>query len=153
MFARHDYLNKVREQQQAAAADHGRAEELQTAAIERFRASALPLLQIAPNCKLTHIGGALLRAALFIDEPAVSWRNTPTSFAIMITDGLENARRGPIAFTSHAELLIVNGSASHGALTQLHPQRFESVDAAINFAMKLLNPETNHETHHGPTSY
>jgi hypothetical protein len=82
------------------------------------------------------VHGAAARAVLFLGEPDVIWSSLPAEYVIFVSDGLDNVRKPAISFIGHPTVLIVNGSASLGAIGNLNPLRFESIDAAFGFIAK-----------------
>lgn len=108
--------------------------------LERFRQQLQDLLA-APLAGRTDIYGALLRADLFLAEPEDGWRQPTRRFAVFHSDGIDNVRAPSTTMRSGAAFLVVNGSASLGALNSLNPTRFESFNAAVRYVISHAKEE------------
>lgn len=100
--------------------------------VEQFREQLQDVLD-APLAGRTDIYGAVLRADLFLAEPEDGWRQPTRRFAVFHSDGIDNVRGPNTAMRSGAAVLVVNGSASLGALGALNPTRLESFSAAVRY--------------------
>ncbi len=98
--------------------------------LEQFRTAAAELLQPSGLASCTDIWGALTRADLFLAEQEPQWVAVER-YLVLISDGEHNCGGRPAPFRSDAKLLLVNGSASVGALAKLRPLCFESPSAAF----------------------
>jgi hypothetical protein len=106
------------------------------ARINIFTSAIAPLLDADSDARRTDIGSAILRANLFLAEPTSFSRGTE-NVILLITDGVETVRPSEAPrLTTHARVLLVNGTGSVGYLGPLHPVRFEGLDAALRFAME-----------------
>jgi hypothetical protein len=86
------------------------------------------------EAKRTDIWQAVRRADLFLSEYNNSWEGEPEKYALLISDGQDNVRKGKkVALNSKAKLLLVNASGSEGSLKEMNPLMFESIDSAIRF--------------------
>jgi hypothetical protein len=120
-------LDKSKEDQIEAAWK----EQAQTQ-VEIFREKLREVLD-APLAGRTDVNGAVLRADLFLAEPDDGWRQPTFRFALFHSDGMDNVREPVASMRSGATVLVVNGSASLGALSALKPVAFESFGAAIRY--------------------
>jgi hypothetical protein len=98
-----------------------------------FRAQLGELLAVNADATRTDIWGALRRAELFLNEPQSSGLAAPHNWILLVSDGEDNARRPKVALRSGARLLLINSSATLGALAELKPLAFESFRAATAF--------------------
>lgn len=101
--------------------------------IAAFMEAARPRLQEPAKDKATDISSALARAELFLNEPGAVWPTEPHRMIILNSDGIATINRKPVEIKSGARLLLINGSGSLGTLEPLHPLRFESKQAALDF--------------------
>jgi len=131
----------------AYLAEKGKEDQLEAAwqdqaqqKLEPFRQQLHDLLN-APLAGRTDIYGALLRADLFLAEPEDGWRQPTRRFAIFHSDGIDNVRGPSTAMRSGAAFLVVNGSASLGALSALNPTRLESFNAAVRYVISHAKEE------------
>jgi hypothetical protein len=107
-----------------------------SARINVFASAIAPLLNQEPNAPRTDIRSALVRADVFLAEPT-SFPVPPKNVVILVTDGIDTVNGGDLPHPSApADILIVNGVGSVGYLAPLHPVRFESLDAALRFAVR-----------------
>lgn len=105
-----------------------------------FRADIAPYLERRYDARSTDIHAALLRAEVFAGEPTL-FPERPRTVVILVTDGLETVNAScPLRFRASAEILLVNGTGSVGGLAPLHPVRFESLAAAIRYALREGGP-------------
>jgi hypothetical protein len=96
---------------------------------------ALAHLEREPDAVRTDIRSALVRANLFLAEPT-TFDHPAKNIVILITDGIDNVNVDPPPmFSATAEVLLVNGNGTVAYLAPLHPIRFESLDAALRFAV------------------
>ena len=122
------YRNDLVQFQQKLAAWQAETDER----IARFKKDVQPLLDQRADAKSTDIWGAVSRADLFLAEDEAAWRRATHRWAVFASDGLHN--RGmvkPAPFRSGARILVINSAAQFGSLTALHPEAFESVEAAF----------------------
>ena len=106
-----------------------------TAKVNAFAAMLARRLERAPDAPRTDIRSALVRANLFLAEPTTFTR-APKNIVVLITDGIDNMNTlPPPAVSVPSDLLLVNGNATVAYLTPLHPICFESVEAALRFAV------------------
>lgn len=101
--------------------------------IAAFLEAARPRLQEPAKDKATDISSALARAELFLNEPGAVWPAETHRLIILNSDGIATTNRKPVEIKSGARLLLINGSGSLGTLEPLHPLRFESKQAALDF--------------------
>ena len=123
-----EYLAQKNEEDQAESAWKDQSQRR----IDLFRAELQGLLE-TPLAGHTDIHGAVLRSDLFLAEPDDGWRAATRRFAVIHSDGIDNVREPAVAMRSGAAVLVVNGSASVGALAPLNPTRVESFAAAIRY--------------------
>jgi hypothetical protein len=98
-----------------------------------FLADVRQLLASAPDAQHTDVNGGIGRADLFLAEDDAVFRGPTHRYLVVVSDGVDNVRKPAPVFTSGATAIVVNGVGSVGNLTALHPHRFESVGAALNF--------------------
>jgi hypothetical protein len=101
--------------------------------IDAFMEAARPRLQEPAKDKATDISSALARAELFLNEPGAVWPAETHRLIILNSDGIATANRKPAEIKSGARLLLINGNGSLGMLEPLHPLRFESKQAALDY--------------------
>ena len=101
--------------------------------VAAFMEAARPRLQEPAKHKATDISSALARAELFLNEPGAAWPAETHRLIILNSDGIATTNRKPVEIKSGARLLLINGSGSLGTLEPLHPLRFESKQAAIDY--------------------
>jgi hypothetical protein len=101
--------------------------------IAAFMEAARPRLQEPAKDKATDIASALARAELFLNEPGEVWPAETHRLIILNSDGIATTNRNPVEIKSGARLLLINGSGSLGTLEPLHPLRFESKQAALDY--------------------
>jgi hypothetical protein len=128
---------KQQQEQQTAqyAADcrHWRADA--TGRINAFLGELAPLLSEPRDARRTDIRSMVVRADLFLAEPT-TYSRPPRNIIIFITDGLDDVNtETPPPLASHADVLLVNGVGTVAYLAPLNPVRFESLDAALRFAV------------------
>lgn len=97
------------------------------------------LLDRPVSASATDIFGAIQRASLILNEPMAGWRAAPTPFAILITDGQDNVHASYSPLPAGTRVILVNGSASVGALSSLPLTRVESLGAALHFVTSVVN--------------
>jgi hypothetical protein len=130
----------LRKREDAAQADYkARLRTWHSEAAARvsvFRSTIGPLLDANADARLTDIRSALLRAEVFLAEPT-SFRAAAASVILLVTDGVEtvNPSESPHLAVA-ARVLLVNGTGNLGCLGELHPIRFEGLDAAVRFAVE-----------------
>jgi hypothetical protein len=100
--------------------------------VAAFQDLAAPLLQRPPNARRTDIWGAISRAAYFLGEP-VPGGVEQRLVALLASDAKDNIGAPSVPLPERAELLLVNGEPSLGALKDLDPRRFESFASAVRF--------------------
>ncbi|HKO55718.1 MAG TPA: hypothetical protein VJ276_07550, partial [Thermoanaerobaculia bacterium] len=112
-------------------------------AIVRTRAFAeviAPFLAREPDAPSTDIRSAVVRADIFLSEPPRFQRGAK-NIAIFISDGVDTLANGtPPRMNASAEVLVVNGTGSIGYLAPYRPVRFESVEAAMQYAARGGRP-------------
>jgi len=101
-----------------------------------FARSVEPLLARTADAPATDIWSALLRADVFLAEPN-AFPQATKNFVILVSDGVETVADGAAPrLSSPAQLLLVNGAGGIGKLASLAPVRFESLDAALRYAVE-----------------
>jgi hypothetical protein len=94
-----------------------------------------PLLSPAADAPSTDIWSALRRADVFLSEPNAFGRPT-VNVVVLVSDGVETASRAAAPrMSAPALILLVNGAGEIGKLGPLAPIRFESLDAALRYAV------------------
>jgi hypothetical protein len=113
--------------------EEGRAgwEEVTREQINTFVSTLEPLLNPARAAAASDVWGALRRVDSFLAEDDTSWGGSASRWAVLVTDGQDNVGVPMASLASGAQLLVVNGSGSMGALAHLDPTQFESLDAAL----------------------
>lgn len=96
-----------------------------------FKARAVELLSRTIGGD-TDVTSALVRSELFHRERDGDGSDR-ARFTLMMTDGQDTVGRGPLPLSYSSELIVVNGIASSGILTDLKPLLFENIDSAIAF--------------------
>jgi hypothetical protein len=101
-----------------------------------FGRSIEPLLARPADAPATDIFSALRRADVFLSEPSAFPRTT-RNIVILVSDGVETAAAGGAAprLNAPAEIVLVNGAGAMGNLASLAPVRFESLNAALRYAV------------------
>jgi hypothetical protein len=107
----------------------------------QFREPLRDLLDHPVSAKVTDILGAVQRASLFLVEPITEWRKPPLQFALFVTDGLDDVHAPYMPLPVGTRLILVNGSASLGALASLRPVRVESFEAAVRYIAMVAKGE------------
>jgi len=102
----------------------------------RFQENLQRLLSKPASAKHTDIFNALNRAAWFLTEPQVPGQAPASRYLLLVTDGRDNVHAAPVNLPPDIRVLLVNGGASVGALESLHPLRFESLAAAVDFIVR-----------------
>lgn len=106
-----------------------------SARVNAFSIALTQRLDQPQNAPRTDIRSAVSRADLFLSEP-ITYTRAPKNLAVFITDGIDNMSATPApAFSVPADVFIVNGCGTMAYLTPLHPARFESLEAALRFAV------------------
>lgn len=106
-----------------------------SARVNSFAVTLDQRLKRKENAPRTDIGSALARANLFLSEP-ISYKRSPKNLAIFVSDGIDNTNLAPApAFSVPVDVLIVNGRGTIAYLTPLRPVQFESLEAALRFAV------------------
>lgn len=104
-----------------------------SARMSAFASAVAPLLAEANDAPQTDIRSALLRCDLFLAEPT-TFAVPPKNAIVFLSDGIETVSDGDLPpLRSGAQILLVNGTGSEGALARLHPIRFEALEAALRF--------------------
>jgi hypothetical protein len=105
------------------------------ARVNAFAGALAQHLEREPDAARTDIRSALVRANLFLAEPT-TFDHPAKNIVLLITDGIDNVNADPPPmFSAPAEILLVNGNGTVAYLAPLHPVRFESLDAALRFAV------------------
>jgi hypothetical protein len=106
-----------------------------------FVRSIEPLLARPADAPATDIFSALRRADVLLSEPNVFPRGT-SNVVILVSDGVETVAAGAAAprLNAPAEIVLVNGTGAIGSLATLTPVRFESLDAALRYAVTEGGP-------------
>lgn len=77
----------------------------------------------------------IVRSDLFLSEPT-TYGKAARNVIIVVSDGIDDVNVAPPPpLASHADLLVVNGVGTTAYLEPLKPLRFESLDAALRFAV------------------
>jgi hypothetical protein len=102
--------------------------------IVKFKAQVNAILQREKLARKTDVWDSVRRADLFLSEDDSAWGQTPFIYAVLITDGQDNVKKERVVtMKSGAKLLLVNSFDSIGALKDLNPLRFESIESALRF--------------------
>jgi hypothetical protein len=98
-----------------------------------FLKAAKSVLAAPPTCQATDIIGGIKRVDLFLNERQPAGAIPARKVAFFVTDGEHNttAATKPPEMKSMPEIIVVSPGAGAGMLDQLQPQKFESIDAAI----------------------
>jgi hypothetical protein len=108
-----------------------------------FVSNVSRLLAQPPDAQRTDVNGGIGRAELFLSENEAVFGKPAHRYLVMISDGQDNIHKPKTALPPNTTLIIVNGVGSVGSLADLHPLRFESIDAALNYiAAKEAAPAT-----------
>lgn len=122
--------------------------------LQTFQSQLVQLLNHPANAPRTDICTALFRADLFLNEPG--WSMPVRKILLVVSDGQDNVgsalssqgldggsvqRRCPPLTDAETQVLVVTGWPDLGVLAPLHPVRFESVGAALQY----LVSEVKHE--------
>lgn len=100
-----------------------------------FARTVEPILSRPADAPSTDIWSALRRADVFLSEPNAFPRPTK-NVVILVSDGVETASRAAAPrLSAPAQILLVNGAGEIGKLAPLAPIRFESLDAALRYAV------------------
>lgn len=100
-----------------------------------FARTVEPILSRPADAPSTDIWSALRRADVFLSEPNAFGRAT-RNVVILVSDGVETASRAAAPrLSAPAQILLVNGAGEIGKLAPLAPIRFESLDAALRYAV------------------
>ena len=100
--------------------------------IVRFRKDTQPLLNQRSDARSTDVWGAARRADVFLGEDDATWHRPTHRWAVFATDGLHNRRAVKAAvMKSGARIMVINSDAQFGCLAPLHPEPFESIEAAF----------------------
>lgn len=100
----------------------------------KFLADADSTFKNKTLAKRTDCWDAIRRVDLFLSEDSSAWGKETRCYAMLVTDGQDNARKQKVHdMKSPAKLLIVNASGSIGDLEELKPSRFESITSAVCF--------------------
>lgn len=135
LFSRAKAKQQQERQTEQYAADrrHWRADA--TARVNAFLSELAAMLSEPRDAKRTDIRSMIVRADLFLAEPTTYLRPT-INIIIFVTDGIDDVNtETPPPLASHADVLLVNGTGTVAYLAPLNPVRFESLDAALRFAM------------------
>jgi len=118
--ARAEGLNRERD---------GRAAE----AIAAFDAALGEMLSEPASAPCSDIAGGIRRAALFENEPATSWGDTPPlNYLASVGDMEHNCGSPTLAPMPETRILLINGTPGDGILAGHNITRLESFDAAVN---------------------
>lgn len=102
--------------------------------IARFKKDVQPLLDSHADATSTDIWGAVRRADLFLAENDAAWGCSTRRWAVFASDGLHNRHQvKPALLRSGARVLVINSAAEAGSLAALHPDAFESLEAAFRY--------------------
>jgi hypothetical protein len=98
-----------------------------------FLKAAKSVLAAPPTCQSTDIVGGIKRVDLFLDERQPAGAIPARKVAFFVTDGEHNttAATKPPEMKSKPEIIVVSPGSGAGMLEQFQPQKFESIDAAI----------------------
>lgn len=120
--------------------------------VEVFKSAVQPLIEGMDRSRSTDVYGGINRADLFLSETELGTAaaNGQTRVMVLITDGLDNARRAPEQLKSGATILIVNGSRSKGVLAEYSTEVFESVESAIRFVSEFQPQAVSTSTNNPP---
>jgi hypothetical protein len=101
--------------------------------VNAFLDAVRPRLQGKAMARRSPIYTALTRSELFLNEPGNAWPMTPHRYIILNSDAIDTTKSTPVTIKSGATLILINGSGSVGVLESLHPLRFESIQAALEY--------------------
>ena len=132
-FERAEQESVFQEEMESYEAKHQQWEMEANPRIDAFMQAARPRLQEPAKDKATDISSALARAELFLNEPGAVWPAETRRLIILNSDGIATTNLKPVEIKSGARLLLINGSGSLGMLEPLHPLRFESKQAALDY--------------------
>jgi hypothetical protein len=98
-----------------------------------FLKAAKSVLAAPPTCQATDIVGGIKRVDLFLNERQPAGAIPAREVAFFVTDGEHNttAETKPPEMKSKPEIIVVSPGAGAGMLELLQPNKFESIDAAI----------------------
>ncbi len=116
--------------------EHNRQREQDGAErIRLFDQELSPLLSAAPSHPCSDVNGGLNRAALFHEEPDLTWNRAPRKYTLMVSDAEHNCgapQRHPLA---GVRLMMINGEAGYGSLRPDEAVRLERFDAALRLIL------------------
>jgi hypothetical protein len=108
--------------------------------IAGFKSQINSLLSASPTARRSDFFGGIQRANLFLSENSAAWPSPPRQFLLVIGDGFDNVNSKHAPLQKTTQLILVNGSASVGALASFNPSRFESIESAITFLTSSEKP-------------
>lgn len=108
--------------------------------VEAFRSQLASFLNAPPIARRSDFFGGIQRANLFLSESSAAWPSSPRQFLLIVGDGIDNVNSKHEPLPKATQLILVNGSASLGALASLSPSRFENIESAINSVISSEKP-------------
>ena len=131
--------SEFREKQAQYELDRREWEARSRDAIDRFKREVEDRLEAPSNAQKTDVLGALLRAEYFLNEPEAASQES-FKVLIVISDAQDNvaAHAIPSTLDSGAQLILINGTDSLGALEVLKPLRFESISSAMRYLRDIV---------------
>lgn len=101
--------------------------------IAAFRTELASFLNAPPTARRSDFFGGIQRANLFLSENNTAWPTPPRQFLLIVGDGIDNVNSKHEPLHKATQLILVNGSASLGALASFNPSRFENIESALDF--------------------
>lgn len=105
-----------------------------SARIAVFSRAIEPFVSRPADAPATDVWQAVRRAAIFFGEPN-GFPPQTRNVVVFVSDGVETARIAEPPASFPAQVLLVNGAGDVGDLGPLAPVRFESLDAALRYAV------------------
>jgi len=105
-------------------------------AVRQFTTEAHQILGLPADAPATDVWSAVGRARQFALEPGY-WHAAYRTVALIISDGQDNARAQPVSLPANLELLVVNGNPVAETLDRLNPMKFEAIDPAIRYMLRM----------------
>ncbi|MDX6404498.1 MAG: hypothetical protein QOH70_1953 [Blastocatellia bacterium] len=108
--------------------------------VAAFRTELASFLNAPPTARRSDFFGGIQRASLFLSENSIAWPSPPRQFLLIVGDGIDNVNSKHEPLQKTTQLILVNGSASLGALASFNPSRFENIESAIDFVTASEKP-------------
>lgn len=107
---------------------------------EKFLGNARALLEIPALARRRDVAGAISRADVFLAEREVDVTTTARRYLVLVSDTLDNVRRPLPELQGGAAILVATAGTISSLVADLGPERFESVQAAIDYVVSSANP-------------